>query len=53
MVIEISGGSDEEPLSKKISVFMFKLYITWSICADILLISGIVALLLGYGKISF
>ncbi len=53
MVIEISGDSDEEPLSKKISVLMFKLYLIWSVCADILLISGIIALLLGYGKISF
>jgi hypothetical protein len=43
----------ENPLVKKISVFMFKLYIAWSICADILLITGIIALLLGYGKISF
>ena len=38
---------------KKISVFMFKLYITWSVCADVILISGIIALLLGFGKISF
>ena len=38
---------------KKISVVMFKLYITWSICADIILITGIIALILGYGKISF
>jgi len=38
---------------RKISVMMFKLYITWSICADIILITGIIALLLGYGKISF
>ena len=40
-------------LVKKVSVVMFKLYILWSICADLLLIAGIVALLLGYGKISF
>ena len=38
---------------KKISVLMFKLYITWSVCADIILITGIIALLLGFGKISF
>jgi len=38
---------------KKISVVMFKLYIAWSICADIILITGIIALILGYGKISF
>ena len=38
---------------KKISAVMFKLYITWSICADIILIAGIIALILGYGKISF
>ena len=43
----------KSPLVKKISVVMFKLYILWSICADILLISGIIALLLGFGKITF
>jgi hypothetical protein len=43
----------KNPLVKKVSVVMFKLYILWSICADLLLIAGIVALLLGYGKISF
>ena len=43
----------KNPLVKKISVVMFKLYILWSICADILLISGIIALLLGFGKITF
>jgi hypothetical protein len=32
---------------------MFKVYITWSIFADMILIAGIIALLLGYGKISF
>ena len=43
----------KNPLVKKISVAMFRLYIAWSICADIILIAGIIALLLGYGKISF
>ena len=43
----------KNPLVKKISVVMFKVYILWSICADILLISGIIALLLGFGKITF
>ena len=43
----------KNPLVKKVSVVMFKLYILWSISADLLLIAGIVALLLGYGKISF
>ena len=43
----------KNPLVKKISVAMFKLYILWSVCADVILISGIIALLLGYGKISF
>ena len=43
----------KNPLVKKVSVVMFKLYILWSICADLLLITGIVAILLGYGKISF
>jgi hypothetical protein len=43
----------KNPLVKKVSVLMFKLYILWSISADLLLIAGIVALLLGYGKISF
>ena len=43
----------KNPLVKKISVACLRLYITWSICADIILIAGIIALLLGYGKISF
>jgi len=43
----------KNPLVKKISVLMFKVYITWSIFADMILIAGIIALLLGYGKISF
>jgi len=43
----------KNPLVKKVSLVMFKLYILWSICADLLLIAGIIALLLGYGKISF
>jgi hypothetical protein len=41
------------PLAKKFSKILFKIYIAWSICADILLIGGIVALLLGYGQITF
>lgn len=41
------------PQVKKISSFMFKLYIAWSICADILLIVGVIALLIGDLKISF
>ena len=48
-----SGDSDEESSCKKNIGGMFKLYILWSICADVILISGIIALLLGYGKISF
>ena len=43
----------KNPLVKKISVFMFKIYLIWSVCADVILITGIIALLLGYGKISF
>ena len=43
----------KNPLVKKISVLMFKVYITWSIFAGMILIAGIIALLLGYGKISF
>jgi hypothetical protein len=30
-----------------ISKYLFKLYIIWSVCADIVLIAGIVALLFG------
>ena len=43
----------KNPLVREVSKWMFKAYILWSICADLLLIAGIVALLLGYGKISF
>ncbi len=43
----------KNPLVKKISVAMFRLYIAWSICANVMFITGIVALLLGFGKISF
>ena len=43
----------QTPIIKEAVKWMFKAYIAWSICADIILISGIVALLLGFGKISF
>jgi len=36
-----------------ISKWLFKLYIVWSVCADIVLIAGIVALLFGDIKVSF
>ena len=32
--------------SKSISKWLFRLYIAWSICADIIVLSGIVYLLL-------
>jgi hypothetical protein len=43
----------KNPLVKKISAAMFRLYIAWSVCADVVLITGVIALLLGFGKISF
>jgi len=43
----------KSPIVKNISTYMFRLYIAWSICADIILITGIIVLLFGYGKISF
>ena len=36
-----------------ISKYLFKLYIVWSVCADLVLIAGIIALLFGDVKISF
>ena len=42
----------KNPLVLTISQYLFKAYIVWSICADLVLIVGIIALLLGYGKIS-
>jgi len=43
----------KNPLVLKVSKYLFKCYIIWSICADLFLIAGIIALLLGDIKISF
>jgi hypothetical protein len=43
----------KNPLVLTISKYLLKAYIVWSICADLVLIAGIIALLLGYGKVSF
>ena len=43
----------QTPVVKKAAKWMFKAYVVWSICADMILISGIIALLFGFGKISF
>ena len=40
-------------LAKEAAKWMFKAYIVWSICADIILIGGIVLLLVGALQISF
>ena len=40
-------------IAKRLTKWLFVTYVWWSICADLLLITGIVAILLGYGKISF
>ena len=40
-------------LAKEAVKWMFKAYIVWSICADIILIGGIVLLLVGDLQISF
>ncbi len=43
----------KNPLVLKVSRYLFKFYIAWSICADLFLIAGVIALLLGDIKISF
>lgn len=43
----------KNPLVIKVGKYLFRGYIVWSICADVLLIASAIALLLGYGKISF
>ena len=41
----------QTPVIKEAVKWMFKAYIVWSICADIILIGGVVLLLLGDVKI--
>jgi len=36
-----------------ISKYLFRAYIVWSVCADLVLIAGIIALLFGDIKVSF
>lgn len=36
-----------------ISKYLFRIYIVWSVCADLVLIAGIIALLFGDIKVSF
>ena len=43
----------QTPIVKEAVKWMFKAYIVWSICADIILIGGIVLLLVGALQISF
>ena len=43
----------QTPIVKEAVKWMFKAYIVWSVCADIILIGGIVLLLLGDLQISF
>ncbi len=43
----------QTPVVKEAAKWMFKAYIVWSVCADIILIGGIVLLLLGDLQISF
>ena len=40
-------------LAKETVKWMFKAYIVWSICADIILLGGVLMLLLGDLQISF
>ncbi len=42
----------KNPLVEKVSSYLFKAYIAWSIIADIILIGGLIALWLGGIKIS-
>ena len=43
----------QTPVVKEADKWMIKAYIVWSVCADIILIGGIVLLLLGDVQISF
>ena len=43
----------KNPVVLKISKYLFKGYIIWSVCADLILIAGLIALLLGDMQISF
>jgi hypothetical protein len=52
-IIEFSNIIRRYIMWVNISKWLFKLYIIWSVCADIVLIAGIVALLFGDIKVSF
>ena len=43
----------QTPIVKEAVKWMFKAYIVWSICADIVLIIGVLMLLFGDFQISF
>ena len=47
MIMNILGmeGQDEEPSSTTVSKWMLRAYIAWSVCADVILIGGIVYLI--------
>ena len=53
MVQLIVGESMKNPLVRELSKWMFKAYIIWSICADITLLAGVLALLFVDFKIIF
>jgi len=44
---------NQAPVVKKTVKWMFRVYIAWSVCADIVLITGVLMLLLGDLQISF
>ena len=44
---------NQTPIVKEAVKWMFKAYIVWSICADIVLIIGVLMLLFGDFQISF
>ena len=43
----------KNPFVKEISKYLFRAYIIWSVCADLVLIGGVVALLFVDFKIIF
>lgn len=43
----------KNPPVQTVAKWMFKAYIAWSICADLILIAGMIALLFGDLTISF
>ena len=42
------GSPMKAPSAKQAGKLLFRMYIVWSICADVILICGVAALVLGF-----